>query len=150
MEEEIAELRLELKQELAREKQKQEDEDEVLDEEDARFQDLNDKYTGPSGNYVWEKEMESSRKQHVAWGHKIERVVQMLKERQSGVAECKKRETRCGNQVDESVDSLMQELGPFLRQQKRFVEKLGRENVKLRDMLHARPTRRELLVRCRD
>jgi len=57
------------------------------------------------------------------------------------------RDAKRGNQAPEQVDAVLQRLVPFLQQQQRLVGELGRENAKLRDTLHARPTRRELAVR---
>uniref|UniRef100_H3GFH9 DUF4460 domain-containing protein n=1 Tax=Phytophthora ramorum TaxID=164328 RepID=H3GFH9_PHYRM len=157
MEEEIRELRLELKaarsdvkryasfalrlqQELAREKQKQEEQDKgksILDEEGARFPVFNEKYTEPSGTFVWDKRVDKARQEHVAWSRKIDLVVQMLDGRNGGE---KMREKR-SNQLDESVENVIREIVSFLQQQKHFITELGRENIKLRDMVHARPTR---------
>ncbi|KAL4137349.1 hypothetical protein PRIC2_000871 [Phytophthora ramorum] len=162
MEEEIRELRLELKaarsdvkryasfalrlqQELAREKQKQEEQDKgksILDEEGARFPVFNEKYTEPSGTFVWDKRVDKARQEHVAWSRKIDLVVQMLDGRNGGE---KMREKR-SNQLDESVENVIREIVSFLQQQKHFITELGRENIKLRDMVHARPTRRELVT----
>lgn len=45
------------------------------------------------------------------------------------------------------VSVRLNDLKLFLLEQKEFVANLGRDNAKLRDMLRARPTRRDLLVR---
>ncbi|KAH7461477.1 uncharacterized protein KRP23_14320 [Phytophthora ramorum] len=140
-----ASFALRLQQELAREKQKQEEQDKgksILDEEGARFPVFNEKYTEPSGTFVWDKRVDKARQEHVAWSRKIDLVVQMLDGRNGGE---KMREKR-SNQLDESVENVIREIVSFLQQQKHFITELGRENIKLRDMVHARPTRRELVT----
>lgn len=139
---------LRLQQELAREKLKRHEnqDDEILDEEDARFPDLNEKYTGPSGTFVWDKKVEKATKEHVAWARKIDRVAHMLDERRGEAVRSKEKDARRDNQMEQSIENVMQSLVPFLQHQRRLIGELGRENTKLRDMFHARPTRRELLV----
>ncbi|KAE9008147.1 hypothetical protein PR001_g15527 [Phytophthora rubi] len=164
MEEELRELRLQLKaarsdvkryasyalrlqQDLEREKQRREEDTnrDILDDEDACFPDIREKYTGPAAAALWDKKVEKARKEHVAWGRKIDRVVRTLEGRGEAVGG-KRRDKNCdSNQVEESVDNVIQELVPFLKQQRSLIGELGRENAKLRDMLQARPTRRELL-----
>ncbi|KAG2788691.1 hypothetical protein PC129_g12873 [Phytophthora cactorum] len=160
MEEELRELRLELKaarndvkryasyalrlqQELTREKQKIV---ELGKEEDAGFPHLNGKYIEPAESFAWDKKVEKSRTEHGAWSRKIDQVAKMLDEKRGEAVAAKEKDATRDNQVGESVENVIQSLEPFLNQQKRLIGEIGRENAKLRDMLRARPTRRELVT----
>ncbi|KAG2806066.1 hypothetical protein PC118_g7782 [Phytophthora cactorum] len=140
MEEELRELRLELKaarndvkryasyalrlqQELTREKQKIV---ELGKEEDAGFPHLNGKYIEPAESFAWDKKVEKSRTEHGAWSRKIDQVAKMLDEKRGEAVAAKEKDATRDNQ--------------------RLIGEIGRENAKLRDMLRARPTRRELVT----
>lgn len=99
---------LRLQQDLTREKQKREEDKDLLEEEDARFTALNDKYTGPAASSLWNEKVEEARKDHVAWSRKIDRLVQTLEGRSEAAG------AKHSNQVEGSVDYVMQELAPFL------------------------------------
>ncbi|ETL43357.1 hypothetical protein F441_06315 [Phytophthora nicotianae CJ01A1] len=160
MEEELRELRLELKaarndakryasyalrlqQELAREKQKGGEQDKDNDILDEDFFHFDEKYARTAKTFAWDKKVEKFRKRQDVWSRKIDQVAQMITERRSGAEE---KDAILDNQVEESVDGVVERLVPFLQQQKRLIGDIGRENVKLRDMLRARPTRRELVA----
>ncbi|GMF52335.1 unnamed protein product [Phytophthora fragariaefolia] len=137
---------LRLQQELEREKQSREEEGgDVRGEEPMRFAEFKENYTAPATTSQWDRKVEKTRADHVVWGRKIDRLVQMLGGRGEAAGGERESATR-DNQMDESVHNVIQELVPFLRQQRSLIGGLGRENAQLRGMLQARPTRRELQV----
>ncbi|KAG6970119.1 hypothetical protein JG688_00005033 [Phytophthora aleatoria] len=134
---------LRLQQELTREKQKIV---ELGKEEDAGFPHLNGKYIEPAEAFAWDKKVDKSRTEHGAWSRKIDQVAKMLDEKRGEAVAAKEKDATRENQVGESVENVIQSLEAFLKQQERLIGEIGRENAKLRDMLRARPTRRELVV----
>ncbi|KAL3671911.1 hypothetical protein V7S43_002579 [Phytophthora oleae] len=150
MEEELRGLRLELKtarsdvkryasyalrlqQELAQEKQKSIDTDSFeKDDSDKCMESMDISY--------WGTKVEESVKKSDAWRRKINRIVDMMDER---APECKEKDSK---QVEEGAERTLKMLGPFLLQLKGLIGELGRDNAKLRDMLRARPMRRELVT----
>ncbi|KUF86995.1 Ankyrin-2 [Phytophthora nicotianae] len=121
-------------QELAREKQKGGEQDKDNDILDEDFFHFDEKYARTEKNFAWDKKVEKFRKRQDVWSRMIDQVAQMITERRSGAEE---KDAILDNQVEESVDGVVERLVPFLQQQKRLIGDIGRENVKLRDMLRA-------------